>query len=743
MSMSEKHLRGFVYVSFVVLILASAGCRKEKGPESPSPTVFRISVDSLTRGDTTTLFGDNFGRARGIVKIGDAPARIISWSNSLIRISVPNVKDGTYPVEIELPTGEIFQRGTIAVRGEMSDGLYDWIPAPIDSIDGSSMEPLVIMFAPVASSFGERFDYNAPIPKNREELLNELAWACEQGVQMARLFFPAELTSSNDDYADLSMRNIRSIISETVKNCPGMMIDVNDLDLPLSKRLLIRSDPAVSVASPYGYGDFKTTLSSGEVVSGMNNYEAMNAALARTEGYYVKPLPVVMTPWQALSLPRLINAGAALQKPRVFQLYMAYDDRAQDDLKSIELSKTNLAAANPRYFNVVTTKNVARVVGYSVTSGDHIVFGFNYSRFWPGESDNYISNNMYVLEKILEVADRIGRPIATIEQAEKIIGRMKPPSAQTAKISVSPLSGTGRDVLPAGAVKSAARSADGSELWVAAGGVFLSQDGGAKFKLVRVPYGVVPNHVAATDNGAIWIGSTSEGLMKTADRGANFNRYTVASGILDGNLIGCLHTSGNAVFACMNSSEAGNIGKGIVYSPDGGNEWYVITESEGLPTNEISAIFAEDNWIFAGIGTYSGDTGVGGLLFSGDTGVTWTRVQGIDSNVTAIHPWHDNTLMVGTRNGLFTVEYGGARAAKAKSFPENARVTSMRMDNRGWLWIGASDGVYITDDKGANFRKIASSDGLPSDVVRSAVLAGSNAVIVATDAGLSKIVVSR
>ncbi|HOY64548.1 MAG TPA: hypothetical protein PK745_15360, partial [bacterium] len=212
---------------------------------------------------------------------------------------------------------------------------------------------------------------------------------------------------------------------------------------------------------------------------------------------------------------------------------------------------------------------------------------------------------------------------------------------------------------------------------------------------------------------------------------------------LDGNLIGCLHTSGNAVFACMNSAEAGNIGKGIVYSPDGGNEWYVITENEGLPTNEISAIFAEDNWIFAGIGTYSGDSGVGGLLFSGDAGVTWTRVQGIDSKVTAIHPWHDNTLMVGTRNGLFTVEYGGARAAKAKSFPENARVTSMRMDNRGWLWIGASDGVYITDDKGANFRKIASSDGLPSDVVRSAVLAGSNAVIVATDAGLSKIVVSR
>jgi ligand-binding sensor domain-containing protein len=99
--------------------------------------------------------------------------------------------------------------------------------------------------------------------------------------------------------------------------------------------------------------------------------------------------------------------------------------------------------------------------------------------------------------------------------------------------------------------------------------------------------------------------------------------------------------------------------------------------------------------------------------------------------------------MVGTRNGLFTVEYGGVRASRAKAFPENSRVTFLRMDNRGWLWAGASDGVYVTDDKGANFRRIAASDGLPSDAARAAVLAGSNAVVVATDAGLSKLTISR
>lgn len=727
-------LRSVAYTALFAAVLpfCLAGCGRKKAPAGPEPFVELISAPTVASGESTTFYGGNFGRMRGSVKIGDSDARVIKWTDSYVRIRVPNLQESIYPVKFELPNGVSVARGSLAVRAPVGDGMYDWADADPAQIDGSNLRPLVMLFCPVGGYRGLKFDYDAPIPRNRNEFIKEVTRACLQGVQIARLYFPATISTGPGSYADFSQDNVREIISQIHTRCPGMMFEIDAANLPPAARAAARMNPAVSFTSIYETGDFSAKNSSGATVSGVTDPEAVNALFQGAEKFHMKPLPVVATVSQAFSISRLAQSGVAFAAPRVFQIYMAHDTRAQDDRKTYDMIY-NMLPKKSQAVAVTTAAHVSQITGYAVIKGDHIAFGFQYAKNWPGDSENEIPNNLFVLEKILDASDRIGRPIATFEEAARFFGKPAVPSPSGAAFSAGGISS-----LPASALKSIALNAAGGEMWVGtSNGAFFSPDGGATFKKAAIA-GAQDSEItglAATDNGAVWLGTRGNGIFKTADRGKSVSGYNAANGILDGDIIGCLYGAGNTVYACTFGAEAGNPGKGIAYTPDAGASWYVITTKEGLPSNDVSAIYFEDEWILAGFGKYSGSDESGSLAFSKDFGVGWTKVGGVDAKVTSIRVWHDNTVLVGTKRGVYTLKLGDNKAVPLKTIPENTKVTFMELDNRGWLWVGTAGGVMVTDDITKTFHALGANEGIGPAAVRGAVCIPPYNMWLATDPG--------
>ncbi|HOO56700.1 MAG TPA: 3-keto-5-aminohexanoate cleavage protein [bacterium] len=736
--------RGILQAFSIILILSIGlligGCSGKKGPSVPAPSVQLISAPTLSGGETTTLFGKNFGRGKGSIKIGDSPARVITWKDSFVRIRVPKIPDGVYPVEIQTADEQVVQSGRIGIRSS-EDDMFEWLETPIEDIDGSKMEPLVMMICPVAPADSKLFDYDSPMPKSSREMVQQIQWAHILGVQMARIYFPADINTGRDDFVDFTMDNVRGTISDISQKCPGMMIEAIDNGLSSYARTTVRSSSMLHFASPYTVGDFETTLMDGRKVAGVNSVDAVRKRLLRNSGYYLKSIPMVMTQWQAYSISRLIKGGLDLGSPGVFQLYMGYDDRAVDDLKTYNMIKERLPK-DSRVIAVATPMHVSQIVGKAVAEGDHIAFGYQFNRFWPGDSSTYIPNNLYLVEKILDVADRIRRPIATMEQAQEMMGKVARAGAVESQPDIRNIQSPKRarnNQLPSAALKGLTIDNTGEELWVAyASGTVYTVDEGKTFKTIKSAFrkkDVEFTDVVSTDNGAMWIGTRNAGLLKTANKGKNYNIYDTTGGILDGDYIGCLGSIGNMVYACTYGTEEGNPGKGIAYTINAGKEWYVITEADGLPSNEISALYMEDELIYAGMGKLVDDGSAGGLIYSDDYGVSWTHINGIEAKVTAITPMFDNTVVVGTRKGAFLLSLGQKKARRIKGITEDTIITFVKVDNRGWLWLGTDRGVMVSSDRAKTFKNLSVNDGLGSQIVRDAEFIPPYDAWLATEAG--------
>lgn len=58
--------------------------------------LFTIVPDLTAVGETLTILGHNFGGKKGTVKFGKTTAKILSWADTSVTITVPKLKDGSY-----------------------------------------------------------------------------------------------------------------------------------------------------------------------------------------------------------------------------------------------------------------------------------------------------------------------------------------------------------------------------------------------------------------------------------------------------------------------------------------------------------------------------------------------------------------------------------------------------------------------------------------------------------------------
>ncbi len=735
-------LRHFGLVVFLAFVMVTAGgCTG--GPKTPPKDFFvtTISVTTLSTGETTSIFGKGFGLQRGTVLVGDKPAKIIKWKDKVIRIEAPAAQVERNKVEVKLPTGEQKYAGMIAIRPRVNDKLLDWVSDPLKRIDGSKMEPLLMVFKPVGPPVSGLFDYDAPIPKTDKDLINSIERACVQGVQVIQLHYPSNLSTGEEDYADTSMDNIRKITNEVRKVCPQALINIDDTDMPDGNRMLLRLMTVPSLEIIPNVGRFEPPADIKTDLKPITEASALRRRLTWSTDFFLHPIPVAMTTWQAVDLKQMAELqGVRYPPPVSFLLSMAYDDKAVDNKKTYD-DIVDFLPADSRIIAAVTEKHVSEIIGYAVTKGDHVAYGYQYALHWPGGSANYIPDNSFVLEKIIQTAESIGRPIATPAQAREMLGYMARPSVNNTKIKaftkVKPkrlrLKGRGwkRGAVagpPSNTITAIGSDYAHKEIWIATdSGTYYTDDNTNSFVKVKLNIRGVRNvpvtKIEPTSNGAVWIATKGYGILKTVDHGNAVNRYTVERGALLGDVVTNLYTYGNEVYTCtFEEKDDGYAGTGVAYTTDSGANWFVWTSDYGLPFNDVRSVYVEDEWVYIGFGPYGGEGEATGMAMSPDFGDNWTMVKGIDQPVLAIRALQDNTIIVGTKGGgAYTVNYDGTHARRLKFIPPTATVTDLEIDNRGWLWLITDGGIIVTDDKGKSHQTFTVTDGVASEAVTGAV----------------------
>ncbi|MFC1474603.1 IPT/TIG domain-containing protein [bacterium] len=762
-------LRHLFIILLAAVVAPSCGLIGGKKLEDAMFSPKGISVTTVATGETTSIYGTKFGDERGDVFVGDTQAQVVSWNDRVVRIKVPRVPEERYDVNVQPPGCKKKYAGKIAVRDALKDGLYDWVDGDVAGVDSSEMEPLVMVIKPVGPPMSGLFDFEAPISKSRDELLEEIEWAYIQGVQMVQLYFPARVTTGADGYADVSMQNIRYMVEEVGKRCPGMMIDIDSTYLPDGNARLARLLPMVTNEAIYNIGSFEPAPERDLRLTGITDADRAGAEIAESLSFYKHPIPYIMTTWQAYDIKNFAQGGTMFPEPRTAILSMALDHRTVDTKKAYNDIK-NLLPPGTRTIAATNLVHVSEILGYAISQGDHLAFGFHYSKYWPGSSENYISNNLFLVEKALLVAEKIHRPIAPLEEAAGIIGVVPIPAATDANLKVvNKTSGGARNTyikskrgrgrisvlngLPSNNVTDLTTSFDGQELWaLTSKGLYASEDRGETFGKVniRARKSFHPTDIATTANGNIWLASPGYGIYMSANYGKSYDTFTVDSGALLGDHVTSLHSYGDEIFACTYRVEKGlqPAGTGIGYTTNGGKDWHVWISRDGLPYDDCRTVYVEDAAVFVGFGGLSEESDASGLGVSDDFGETWLLAEGIEAPVLSIAAWHDNTLIVGTKGaGAFNVRYNGSMAEKIAEVPETAIVSDITIDGRGWLWLVTDSGILVSDSKSGPFRKLTVDDGVGSPKITGGAYAGEMFFSTTPEeefaGGLTKIVVAE
>lgn len=728
----------------VVLVLAAALAGGCPGGDKAPPKEFiisEISVTTLEPGETTSIFGEGFGAQRGTVFVGEKSAKIIRWNDRIIRIEAPAAQQERNNVEVQLPTGEQKYAGMIAIRTGVQNRLLDWVEQPLNKINGAEMEPLLAVYKPVGPPVSGLFDYDAPIPKTDGDLIKTVERACVQGAHLIQLHYPSNLSTGRDDYADTSMDNIRNITNSVKRVCPKALIDIDDTEMPDGNRMLTRLMPAGTHEVIPNIGRFDPPKNMKTDLDPITEADALRKRLAWSQDFFRHPVYVAMTTWQAVDLKQMTELqGVRYPQPVSFILNMSFDNKAVDNKKTYN-DIVDFLPSKSRIISAVTEQHVSEIIGYAVTSGHHLAYGYQYAFHWPGGSQNYIPENSLILEKIIQTADRIGRPIATPEQAREMLGYIERPSVHNTKIKaftkVRPknIRLYGRQWKrgavagpPSNTITAIGSDYYHNEVWIATdSGTYYSDDNTESFVKVGLNVRGVRNvpvtAIEPTSNGAVWVATKGYGVLKTVDHGDAVNRYTVERGALLGDVVSCLYTYGNEVYTCTHEeTDDGMAGTGIAYTTDSGANWYVWTSEYGLPSNDVRTVYVEDEWVYVGFGAYGVEGDAAGMAISRDFGETWSEVRGIDKPVLAVRVWHDNTVLVGTKGGgLYAMNYDGTGARPLNFIPQTATVTGLEIDNRGWLWMVTDGGVIVTDDLGKTFETFTVADGVSSNAVTGAV----------------------
>jgi len=300
-------------------------------------------------------------------------------------------------------------------------------------------------------------------------------------------------------------------------------------------------------------------------------------------------------------------------------------------------------------------------------------------------------------------------------------------------------------------------SLNASSMYISAcSGIYKSDSAGELFRKIQgIPYSARRTRMLKMDpsgHGTVYAGTT-EGLWKTTDAGASWNRMTGTNVVINDVLIDPRRPA-----RVLLATDRG----GVLASNDGGVTF--TPSNHGFTHRQVAALLVDRkdaSTVYAGV---LNDKEYGGVFLSRDAGHTWKQIsEGLEGrDVFVLRQTSDNVLLAGTDRGLFqrkpgatewaplnprdegkTEAAGGKRnLAATRSAPPvvDGRVSSLELMPKKWFAISAS-GLYASENNGQNWtrQELPAPKYLSSLAVadRLVVVAGGNSIAVSVNGGES------
>lgn len=207
--------------------------------------------------------------------------------------------------------------------------------------------------------------------------------------------------------------------------------------------------------------------------------------------------------------------------------------------------------------------------------------------------------------------------------------------------------------------------------------------------------------LAVGRDDTIYMGTVHRGVMTSSDGGRTWRSH---GGVLAGETVPALGvTDRGAVYA--------STGHGLFHCPAESDEWRQVV----LPDDWRPFSFAVHPQQPGPI--YVGSRGKG-LLVSGDSGKSWSRVADellfAETTVLAAHPSERDVAYVGTRfHGLYKTVNGGEtwRAASPETGRRAVMILAPHPIDPATMYAGALDGVYRSVDAGQSWQLLTAAEG--------------------------------
>ena len=274
--------------------------------------------------------------------------------------------------------------------------------------------------------------------------------------------------------------------------------------------------------------------------------------------------------------------------------------------------------------------------------------------------------------------------------------------------------------------------------------------------------------VYVDDTDLLWVGTEKSGLAYYGDNIYKFQSdligdvtamaqlpdSTVCYGTGDKGIIGYSGQLASQKVSCMTTTPDGSLWvgskqNGLTRIKNGVSTIY-STKQEGEKTlidDHINALTSDKSgnlWIAT-----SGGLQVYNPKMNTFSSYTRENKMLTTNNITCLHYGKDNTLLIGTAEGLVRLNLSTrnktvltGNSSNLQSFTNNY-ITQVFEDSRGLLWVGTREGLNILNMENDELTQITEANGLCNNSVCGIAEDKSHSIWVTTSNGVSRIVVQR
>ena len=264
------------------------------------------------------------------------------------------------------------------------------------------------------------------------------------------------------------------------------------------------------------------------------------------------------------------------------------------------------------------------------------------------------------------------------------------------------------------------KSVDGGATWNPTAGAFppLGE------AITERPAAIVSLALDPSRRGLLYAGTSSGGILRTADGGASWTTANHGLAGLTARSGGSVHPPVAALVvdpARPRTVYASVLGAGVFKSVDGGARWQ--RARAGLASLNVEALVLDPSHP----GTLYAGTEGEGVFKSLDGGTRWQAAGLAGKYVEALgfEPARPQVVYAGTlHGGVFRTEDGGSRWRAASNGLGNGYVRALVPDQRrpGTVFAGTLGGVFETADGGRHWRPL--NNGLRNRLVQALLLVG-------------------